>query len=151
MYALSNAFFKFLGKSAGVQTERDHDQALQDFWQEKGSRHLSYLFQHTKLTHEDGPLSLNEMLTHGETARKIRTMHRECHENLSYVNLAGIPAPLRGRRNTISFLIPLAHVICDSNKSRSMIGFLTVDNFSPGKIPEPDTWFKPADFAMMKA
>jgi hypothetical protein len=27
-----------------------------------------------------------------------------------------------------------------------MIGFLTVDNFSPGKIPEPDTWFKPADF-----
>ena len=140
-----------LRKQAGVQTERDHDDALQDRWLEKGSRHLSYLFQHTKLTHEDGPLSLNEMLTHGETARKIRTMHRECHENLSYVNLAGIPAPLRGRRNTISFLIPLAHVICDSNKSRSMIGFLTVDNFSPGKIPEPDTWFKPADFAMMKA
>jgi hypothetical protein len=66
MYALSNAFFKFLGKSAGVQTERDHDQTLQDFWQEKGSRHLSYLFQHTKLTHEDGSLSLNEMLSHGE-------------------------------------------------------------------------------------
>ena len=35
----------------------------------------------------------------------------------------------------------------DSNKSRAMIGFLTTDNFEPGKIPEPpDTWFKPADF-----
>ena len=42
--------------------------------------------------------------------------------------------------------MPLAHVICDANKSRAMVGFLTTDNFAPGMIPEPDTWFKPADF-----
>jgi hypothetical protein len=68
------------------------------------------------------------------------------NDNLSHVNIADIPAPLRGRKDTIRFLMPLAHVICDANKSRSMIGFLTVDNFASRKIPEPDTWFKPADF-----
>jgi len=67
-------------------------------------------------------------------------------KDFSHINIAEVPAPLRGRNNTIRFLMPLAHVICDSNKSRAMIGFLTVDNFAPGKIPEPDTWFKPAKF-----
>ena len=43
------------------------------------------------------------------------------------------------------FLTPLAHVICASNKSRA-VGFLTTDNFEPGKTPDPDTWFMPADF-----
>ena len=135
-----------LRKRAGVKNERDHDFELQDWWQEKGSRHLSYLFRHTNLTHEDGSLSLNEMLSHGETARKIRAMHQQGHDKLRYVNEADIPAALRGRRDSISFLMPLAHVICDANKSRAMIGFLSTDNFAPRKIPEPDTWFKPADF-----
>jgi hypothetical protein len=27
-----------------------------------------------------------------------------------------------------------------------MIGYLTQNNFEPGKTPEPDTWFKPAAF-----
>ena len=44
------------------------------------------------------------------------------------------------------FLMPLAHVVCDSNKSRAMIGYLTTDNFEPGKIPDSDAWFMPADF-----
>jgi len=135
-----------LRKQTGVRHERDHDFALQDWWQEKGSRHLSYLFRHTKLTHEDGSLSLNEMLRHSETARKIRDMHKSGHAMLSQIDVGAVPAPLRGRNNTIRFLLPLAHVICDANKSRAMIGFLSTDNFAPGKIPEPDTWFKPADF-----
>ena len=71
-----------LRRQAGVQTERDHDDALQDRWLEKGSRHLSYLFRHTKLTHEDGSVSLNEMLSHGEAARKIRGMNKKGHERL---------------------------------------------------------------------
>ena len=43
---------------------------------------------------------------------------------------------------------PLAHAVCDSNKSRAMINFLTTDNFETGKILGPDTWFKPAGFGL---
>ena len=28
-----------------------------------------------------------------------------------------------------------------------MIGYLTQNDFKPGKVPEPTTWFKPADFS----
>ena len=135
-----------LRKQSGVRNEIDHDRALQDFWQEKGSRHLSHIFRHTKLTHEDGSLSLNEMLSHSETARKIRAMHKDGLQSLNQISVAEIPASLRSRNNAIRFLMPLAHVICDANKSRAMVGFLTTDNFAPGMIPEPDTWFKQADF-----
>ena len=96
-------------------------------------------FRHTKLFHEDGSLSLNEMLSHSETARKIRAMFKNGRENLRYANQADVPAALRGRMDTIRFLMPLAHFVCDANKSRSMVGFLTEDNFAPGKIPESDT------------
>ena len=114
--------------------------------QEKGSRHLSYIFRHADLVHEDGSLSLNELRAHAETARKIRAMYRDGYQALNQIDVAAVPAPLRGKNNTIRFLMPLAHVVCDANKSRAVIGFLTQDNFEPGKIPEPDTWFKPADF-----
>ena len=136
----AQCILQVLRKQTGVQNEHDHDFALQDWWQEKGSKHLSDLFRHTKLTPEDGSLC------HGETARKIRDMHKSGHAMLSQIDVGAVLAPLRGRNNTIRFLMPLAHVICDANKSRAMIGFLSTDNFAPGKIPEPDTWFKPADF-----
>ena len=42
--------------------------------------------------------------------------------------------------------MPLAHVICDSNKARAMIGFLSTDDFQPGLTPIPDNWFMTADF-----
>ena len=142
----AQCILQVLRKQSGVRNEIDHDLALQDFWQEKGSRHLSYIFRHTNLLHEDGSLSLNEMLSHIETARKIRAMHKDGLQLLNQISVAEIPASLRSRNNTIRFLMPLAHVICDSNKSRAMVGFLTTDNFAPGKIPEPDTWFKPANF-----
>jgi len=74
-------------------------------------------------------------------------MYREGLKSLTQISVAEVPTSLRGRNNTIRFLMPLAHVICDANKSRAMIGYLTTDNFEPGKIPEPDTWFKPADFS----
>ena len=61
-------------------------------------------------------------------------------QSLIQLDVGEVPVSLRGRNNTMRFF-------CDSNKSRAMIGFLTTDNFEPGKIPEPpDTWFKPADF-----
>ena len=53
---------------------------------------------------------------------------------------------LRGRENTFRFLMPLAHVICDSNKARAMIGYVSAENYQPGVIPSADNWFKAADF-----
>ena len=43
----------------------------------KRFRHLSYIFRHADLVHEDGSLSVNELLDHAETARKIRAMYRD--------------------------------------------------------------------------
>ena len=53
---------------------------------------------------------------------------------------------LRSRDNTIRFLMPLAHVICDSNKARAMIGYVSAEDYQPGITPVPDNWFKTADF-----
>ena len=53
---------------------------------------------------------------------------------------------LRSRDNTIRFLMPLAHVICDSNKARAMIGYVSAEDYQPGITPIPDNWFKTADF-----
>ena len=135
-----------LRKQAGIQTKEDHDSALADYYFEMGSRHLSYLFRHTNLLHEDGSLSLNELLYHHGTARKIRSMYRECSRSLIKINEDEVPISLCDRNNTMRFLMPLAHGVCDSNKSRAMIGYLTTADFEPGKAPDPDTWFFPADF-----
>jgi len=129
-----------------MKTKEDHDAALADYFFEMGSRHLSYLFRHTNLLHEDGSLSLNELLYHQGTARKIRAMYREGLRSLIKINEDEVPVSLRDRNNTMRFLMPLAHVVCDSNKSRAMVGYLTTDNFEPGKTPDPDAWFVPADF-----
>ena len=148
----AQCILQVLRKQTGVRNERDHDFALQDWWQwqEKGSKHLSYLFRHTKLTHKDGSLSLNEMLSHGGTARKIRDMHKSGHAMLSQIDVGAVPAPLRGRNNTIRFLMPLAHVICDANKSCAMIGFLSTDNFAPGKFRKRIPGLNQPILAMMK-
>ena len=51
-----------LRKKSGIRTNEDHDAALADYYFELGSRHLSYIFRHTYLLHEDGSLSLHELL-----------------------------------------------------------------------------------------
>ena len=78
--------------------------------------------------------------------RRLPCTETDIKHSIRLIDVAAVPAPLRGKNNTIRFLMPLAHVVCDANKSRAMIGFLTQHNFEPGKIPEPDSWFKPADF-----
>ena len=42
--------------------------------------------------------------------------------------------------------MPLAHVICDSNKARAMIGYVSAEDHQPGVTPIADNWFKTADF-----
>ena len=96
--------------------------------------------------HRDGSLSLHELISHPGTARKIRTLFREGPKFLQHFDENEILMRLRGRENTFRFLMPLAHVICDSNKARAMIGYASAENYQPGVIPSADNWFKAADF-----
>ena len=135
-----------LRKQSGIKTKEDHDSALADSHFETTSRHLSYLFRHTNLMHRDGSLSLHELISHPGTARKIRTLFREGKKFLQDFDPNELSMHIRSRENTVRFLMPLAHVICDSNKARAMIGYVTTEDFQPGIVPIPDCWFKPADF-----
>ena len=135
-----------LRKQSGIKTKEDHDSALADSHFETTSRHLSYLFRHRNLMHRDGSLSLHELISHPGTARKIRTLFREGKKFLQDFDPNELSMHIRSRENTVRFLMPLAHVICDSNKARAMIGYVTTEDFQPGIVPIPDCWFKPADF-----
>ena len=43
-------------------------------------------------------------------------------------------------------MMPLAHICCNSNKSRVQIGFLTRNEYEPGKLAHPVSWLKPSMF-----
>ena len=135
-----------LRKQSGIKTKEDHDSALADSYFETTSRHLSYIFRHTNLMHLDGSLFLHELISHPGTARKIRTLYREGKKSLQRFDENEIIMRLRGRENTFRFLMPLAHVICDSNKARTMIGYVSAEDYHPGVTPMADHWFKTADF-----
>ena len=145
-FTFSQCIAQVLRKQSGIKTKEDHDSALADHYFEMASRHMSYIFRHTNLMHRDGSLSLHELLYHQGTARKIRSLYREGMRSLQIYDEDEISMRLRSRDNTIRFLMPLAHVICDSNKARAMIGYLSTDDFQPGITPVPDNWFKTADF-----
>ena len=53
---------------------------------------------------------------------------------------------VKNREKYSSLLNAFGPCICDSNKARAMIGYITVEDFQPGIVPESDNWFKPADF-----
>ena len=142
----SQCIAQVLRKQGGIKDKADHDSALADDQYEALSRHLSYIFRHTNLLHRDGPLSLHELLHHQGTARKIRSLYRKGMESLQYYDEDNISMRLRERGNTFRFLMPLAHVVCDSNKARAMIGYVSHDDFQPGITPTPDKWFMTADF-----
>ena len=142
----SQCIAQVLRKQSGVKTQEDHDAALADHHYEMMSRHLSYIFRHTNLLHRDGSLSLHELINHQGTARKIRALYRDGPKNLQIFDEDEISMRLKDRGNTFRFLMPLAHVICDSNKARAMIGFMSTDDFQPGVTPVPDNWFMTADF-----
>ena len=129
-----------------IKTEEDHDSALADEKFEAMSRHLAYLLRHSKLTHRDGSLSLNELLSHTGTARKIRSLFRDGMRSLQDYDPDEVSSSIRDRANAIHFLMPLAHVIVDMNKARAMIACVECKDFQPGVVPTPDSWVKLAEF-----
>ena len=125
----SQCIAQVLRKQGGIKEKENHDAALADSHFEYASRHLSYGFRHTNLLHRDGSLSLHELLHHQGTARKIRSLYREGMKSLQIYDENEISMRLRDRGNTFSFLMPLAHVVCDSNKARAMIGYVSTEYF----------------------
>jgi len=129
-----------------VVTDQDRDRILRDPNFVSAGKHLSYMMRHSNLWHEDGSLSLNELLAHARTAKKIQSMFKHSDSILKTVCLDDVPHRLRNRMGTFEFLMPFAHLICDSNKARCMVGFQPDEDFTPGTTPNPDTWFMPARF-----
>ena len=87
IFVLLKCIAQVLRKQSGIRTNEDHDSALADYYFELGSRHLSYTFRHTYLLHEDGSLSLHELLYNQATARKIRAMYREGLQSLTQLDV----------------------------------------------------------------
>ena len=71
-----------LRKRSGNRTDEQYNVALNDVPFQKGSKHVSYLFRHSLLPHVDGSLSLNELLNHHGTTRKLRQMRTKCHRSV---------------------------------------------------------------------
>lgn len=97
---------------------------------EIGSGHLAYVFRHSRLIHQDGSLTLNVLLNHGQAGRKIRHMYNECHDRMKEIDTDCIAMNVKSRIPAIKNLLPLAHICCNSNKSRVQVGFLNKLNMS---------------------
>ena len=101
-------------------------------------------FEHSLLPHEDGSLSLNELLKHRGTQIKMRQMRSHGPTTMNRVDKSLVKN--KSRHAAIEFLMPLAHAICNSNKERVQIGFMDVDKFQPGTTPPVESYFSPAEF-----
>ena len=141
------ALIHVLRYRGGIQTARDHSEVGEDHAFHKASSHLTYIFRHTYLKHEDGSLSLNELFNHGMTMRKIKHCgHRDADPRLTQLDEGRIKPSMKNKRDSIRFLLPLAHVLANSNKSRFQIGYHTRATFNPStEVPE-GTWFSVAQF-----
>ena len=98
----------------------------------KNSKHLSYLFRHSILAHRDGSLSLNEMLHHRGTTQKLKHMRDNCDQGVLRVDKDEVQN--KSRHSAIQFLLPAAHLCCDSNKSRCQVGYITEEDYVPGSL-----------------
>ena len=133
-----------LRRQTAIDTEERYDQLLKQEAFIKGSKHFTYVFRHSLLPHEDGSLSLNELLNHRGTQIKMRQMKSQGPTTINRVEKSLVKN--KSRHAAIEFLLPLAHAICNSNKERVQIGFMDVDNFKPGTTPPVESYFSPAEF-----
>jgi hypothetical protein len=130
-----------LRKHGGVQTDNFYATNVNDPVFELGSKPLSYVFRHSRLPHEDGSLSLNELFKHGGTTRKIQEMNNRGHKKFKTLGESQAGKNMKGRITAIMYMLPLAHICCNSNQS-----FLARAEYEPGKLANPASWFKPSVF-----
>ena len=60
-----------LRRQTAIDSEERHEELISHEAFIKGSKHFSYIFRHSLLPHEDGSLSLNELLHHRGTQVKL--------------------------------------------------------------------------------
>ena len=133
-----------LRRQTAIDTEERYEQLINHEAFIRGSKHFSYVFRHSLLPHDDGSLSLNELLNHRGTQIKLKQMRNSGPVTINRVEKSLVKN--QSRHAAIEFLLPLAHAICNSNKERVQIGFMDVDNFQPGTTPPVESYFSPAEF-----
>ena len=75
-----------LRRQTAINSPERHEELLNNETFIKGSKHFSYVFRHSLLPHEDGSLSLNELLNHRGSQVKLRSMRNHGPEILFSVN-----------------------------------------------------------------
>ena len=93
-----------LRRQTAIDSEERHEELLNHEAFIKGSKHFSYIFRHSLLPHEDGSLSLNELLSHRGTQVKLRNMRNRGPEIIYKVNKTILRTP--SRHSAIQFLLP---------------------------------------------
>ena len=145
-HSLIEAIIHVLRYHGGVQTRRDHGEIGEDEHFVKLSSHFTYAFRHSYLKHSDGSLSLNEIFNHQNSIRKIKKVNNEGNKKLTSVDKAELRRSSQSKVASVRFLMPIAHVLCNSNKSRFQLGYHTKDTFEPGTLVPEETWFNLAQF-----
>ena len=99
------------------------------------------------MRHDDGSLSLNETFNHVMSMRKIRYCnHKNSDRRLTALEVDRIKPSMKNKIDSIRSLLPLAHIMANSNKSRFQLGFHTRTTFNPStEVPE-SSWFNVAQF-----
>ena len=128
---------------------KDYHEILNDEAYQRGSKHYSYLLRHSILSHRDGSLSLNEILHHRGTTQKLKHMRDNCDKRVLRVDKEEVQA--KSRHAAIEFLLPSAHLCCDSNKSRCQVGYITKEDYVPGSLVADEDWFTPGTFEETEA
>ena len=141
------ALIHVLRYHGGVCTRKDHGEIGNDQTFRKASGHFTYVFRHSLLMRDDGSLSRNEIFNHSGSIRKIKQCNnRDASPKLTAVDQDELRRGTQGKLNSIRFLMPLAHILANSNKSRFQLGYHTKETFSPGTLVPEETWFSVAQF-----
>ena len=133
-----------LRKRTALRSLKDYHEILNDEAYQRGSKHYSYLFRRSILSHRDGSLSLNEMLHHRDTTQKLKHMRDNCDQRVLRVDKSEVQD--KSLHSAIQFLLPAAHLCCDSNKSRCQVGYITEEDYVPGSLVADEDWFTPGYF-----
>ena len=84
------------------------------------------------------------MLHHRGTTQKLKHMRDNCDKRVLRVGKEEVQN--KSRHAAIEFLLPAAHLCCDSNKSRCQVGYTTEEDYAPGSLVADEDWFTPGPF-----
>ena len=89
------------------------------------------------------------MLHHCGTTQKLKHMRDNCDKRVLRVDEEEIQ--VKSRHAAIEFLLPAAHLCCNSNKSRCQVGYITEEDYVPGSLVADEDRFTPGSFEETEA